>query len=64
MKHTRDWPREILRDIIREAIEEGFLFELLFMERGRRLWKGYPEHQINRMVVEELMRKRPYKKRR
>lgn len=49
--------RKVLRGIIRKAIEEGKLFELLFTEDGRRLWKSYPEHQMKKMVQEELSRK-------
>jgi len=49
-----DFPKEVLRGIIRKAIQEGKLFDLIFSEEGRRLWARYPEEQIRRMVKEEL----------
>ncbi|RLF05877.1 MAG: hypothetical protein DRJ64_05095 [Thermoprotei archaeon] len=42
--------------IIERAIEEGKLFELLFTENGRRLWKNYPEKRVRKYVCDILRR--------
>ncbi len=45
----------MLRDVVREAIEKGKLFELIFTEEGRRLWSlQYSEEKFKKMVREEL----------
>ena len=43
-----------LRDIVRKAIDEGKLFDLVFTEDGRRLWKSWSEERFKRIVREEI----------
>jgi len=45
---------KILRDIVKKAIDEGKLFDLVFTEDGRRLWKSWPEERFKRIVREEI----------
>jgi hypothetical protein len=48
----------VLRSIIRKAIQEQKLFELVFTDEGRRLWATWPEEQFRRIVKEELKKRR------
>ena len=43
---------DCLRDIIRKAIKNGKLFELIFTEDGQRLWSYHPN--FKKMVKQEL----------
>ena len=54
-KYVDEW---FLQSIVRQAIKEGKLFELIFTENGRRLWKGWPEHKFKKLVLKELKRRR------
>jgi hypothetical protein len=47
----------MLTEIIRKAIAEGKLFELVFSENGKRLWSSWPEERFKEMVLKELKRK-------
>ncbi len=49
-----DFPEAVLKDIIRQAVKEGKLFELLFTEEGKRLWNSWPEERMKRFVLKEL----------
>ena len=51
-----DFPEKTLEGIIKKAIKEGKLFELLFTEEGRRLWMGWPERRVKEMVQKALKR--------
>lgn len=51
------WDEMVMREIIRKAIREGKLYELVFTDAGRRLWKTYPEDRFKRMVKEEISKK-------
>jgi len=48
------FPEACLERIIERAIEEGCLFELLFTEKGRQLWRGWREDQIRNLVFKKL----------
>ena len=48
------WDESTLRSIIRKAIQEGKLFELVFTDEGRRLWASWPEERMRKIVREEL----------
>jgi len=48
------FPEACLERIIERAIEEGKLFELLFTEQGRRLWRGWSEEQVRKMILKKL----------
>jgi hypothetical protein len=48
------FPEMCLERIVERAIEEGKLFELLFTEKGRKLWQGWQEHQIRALVFKKL----------
>jgi hypothetical protein len=48
------FPEMCLERIVERAIEEGKLFELLFTEEGRKLWKGWREDQIRALVMQKL----------
>lgn len=50
------WDERTLRDIVRKAIQEGKLFELVFTEQGRRLWSSWTEKKFREIVLEELRR--------
>ena len=50
----RLFPEACIEKIVERAIEEGKLFELLFTERGRQLWKGWREDQIRELVMKKL----------
>jgi len=47
-------PQACIERIIERAIEEGKLFELLFTEEGRKLWKGWREDQIRALIMRKL----------
>ncbi|DAD54619.1 TPA: hypothetical protein [Aquificae Conch Spring virus] len=51
---NRAFPESCLEQIIERAIEEGCLFELLFTEKGRQLWRGWSEDQIRNLVFKKL----------
>ena len=46
----------MLVEIIKRAIQERKLFELLFTEEGERLWKSYPEDKVKKLVRSILRR--------
>jgi hypothetical protein len=48
------FPEMCLERIVERAIEEGKLFELLFTERGRKLWQGWREDQIRALIFKKL----------
>jgi len=50
----RLFPEACIEKIVEKAIEEGKLFELLFTEEGRKLWKGWREDQIRALVMQKL----------
>jgi hypothetical protein len=50
----RLFPEACIEKIVERAIEEGKLFELLFTEKGRQLWKGWREDQIRALVMQKL----------
>ncbi|ALG96936.1 hypothetical protein [Hydrogenobaculum phage 1] len=50
----RLFPESCIERVVERAIEEGKLFELLFTEEGRRLWKGWGEDQIRALVMHKL----------
>jgi hypothetical protein len=50
----RLFPEACIEKIVEKAIEEGRLFELLFTEEGRKLWKGWREDQIKALVMQKL----------
>jgi hypothetical protein len=50
----RLFPEACIEKIVERAIEEGKLFELLFTEEGRQLWKGWREDQIRALVMQKL----------
>jgi hypothetical protein len=50
----RLFPEACIEKIVDRAIEEGKLFELLFTEQGRQLWKGWREDQIKALVMQKL----------
>ena len=50
----RLFPEACIEKIVEKAIEEGKLFELLFTEEGRKLWKGWGEDQIRALVMQKL----------
>ena len=59
------FPEACIERIVERAIEEGKLFELLFTEEGKRLWKGCREDQIRALVMQKLKIKfEKYKKQR
>ena len=45
---------QILRNIIRDAINQNKLFELVFTENGRRLWQSWPEERFRKIVLDIL----------
>jgi hypothetical protein len=51
---VRLFPESCIERVVERAIEEGKLFELLFTEEGRRLWKGWREDQIRALVMHKL----------
>jgi hypothetical protein len=51
---NRAFPESCLEQIIERAIKEGCLFELLFTEKGRQLWRGWPERTIRNLVFKKL----------
>jgi len=53
----RLFPEACIEKIVERAIEEGKLFELLFTEQGRQLWKGWREDQIRALVMQKLSRR-------
>jgi len=48
----------MLIEIVKKAIQERKLFELLFTEEGKRLWKSYPEDKVKELVRSVLRRGR------
>jgi hypothetical protein len=53
----RLFPEACIERIVERAIEEGKLFELLFTEKGRRLWQGksgWSEDTIRALVMKKL----------
>ena len=56
MKQVID--EKILESIIKQAIQEGKLFELLFTDNGRRLWSSWPEDKMKKKVKQILQKKR------
>jgi len=51
---VRLFPESCIERVVERAIEEGKLFELLFTEEGRKLWKGWREDQIRALVMKKL----------
>jgi len=43
-----------LERIVERAIEEGKLFELLFTEEGRKLWKIWGEDRVRTLILKKL----------
>lgn len=50
----RLFPEACIERVVERAIEENKLFELLFTEEGRKLWKGWREDQIRALVMQKL----------
>jgi hypothetical protein len=50
----RLFPEACIERIIERAIEEKKLFELLFTEEGRKLWRGWSEDTIKALVMKKL----------
>jgi len=50
----RLFPEACIERVVERAIEEGKLFELLFTEEGKKLWKGWREDQIRALVMQKL----------
>jgi hypothetical protein len=50
----RLFPEACIERVVERAIEEGKLFELLFTEEGKQLWKGWREDQIKALVMQKL----------
>jgi len=50
----RLFPEACIERVVERAIEEGKLFELLFTEEGKQLWKGWREDQIRALVMQKL----------
>ena len=48
------FPEACLEWVIERAIEEGCLFELLFTEKGRQLWRGWSEERVRVLVFKKL----------
>jgi hypothetical protein len=54
---NRAFPESCLEQIIERAIKEGCLFELLFTERGRQLWRGkcgWSEDYVRHLIMKKL----------
>jgi len=49
-----DFTEEVLRGIIQKSIQQGRLFDLIYSENGRKLWKSWPEKRFRKIVFEEL----------
>ncbi len=49
----------VLRSIIRRAIWEGKLFELVFTNNGRILWSSWSDEKFKEIVQDELNKGRP-----
>ncbi len=48
------FPEMCLERIVERAIEEGKLFELLFTEEGRKLWKIWGEDRVRTLILKKL----------
>jgi len=49
-----NWDEQVLRGLVRKAIWNGKLFELLFSDQGKRLLASYPEKKVKKIVQQEL----------
>ena len=59
MFNSKDlFPEQCFERIVERAIEEGKLFELLFTEEGKRLWKIWGEDRVRDLVFKKLNIKR------
>lgn len=58
MTKVRNFDESVLRNIIKKAIQEQKLFELIFTEKGKRLWASWSEEKVRQIVKEELKKRR------
>lgn len=54
----RDFVKECYHELVRKAIQEGKLFELLFTANGKQALGNIPERELREIVKKELERVR------